>query len=273
MIRRGPTPSYYRLACTTGAIVVALAMLPHKAVAGFVAGSYRVDIASSERLLNALGTPEEAEVQHQVSCDNPHYRVRARNKPAIKITNDVGSGGDLTGFTLRINQAAYLFGEGDTALDGFDQFIKRSAYTDPGVDITGSSLSGDGRTVTVNFSGLSAGKSAIFRVDLDTNDVNLFPFPDFRNVLFGADSGGGPGTPAVTTATFTAGGMSTTSPETALDPILGQMSFFEGSVRPYNASDPVIPSGGGGTTIPEPTSVVLLLTGALGAAALRRKRR
>ncbi len=259
-----------RLSYVAGAMVLTMAMQSHVVVAGSVNGSYTIDIASSERLLDALGTPNEAAVQQQESCDNPHYRVRARNKPAVMITNDAGSAGDITSITLQLNESVYLFGQGDTALDGFDQYIKNSAYTDAGVDITSSSVSGS--TLTVNFSGLSASKSVIFRIDIDTNDPNIFPFPDFRTVLFGADTGNGPGTPAEHTATFTSGDMSSTTLATQLDSIVGQMEFFEGQVRPYHSADPVIPHGGGGT-VPEPTSAVLFLAGMMSAIALRRKQR
>jgi len=253
-------------------------------MAGPVQGSYLVSIASSDRLLDAqdkygVGSDEYNQIQTEESCDNPHYRVRARNKPAVLIQNDSSSEGSLTSFMMTINEAAYVFGAGgDSPLDGFDAYIKRSAYADPGVDILGSSVSTDGQTVTVNFDGLTAGKSVIFRVDLDINPnpqfSGLFPFPDFRSVLFSMDNEGKPtDTTGVTAATFSSGDMSSTTSKSTL---FGKFDMqFEGeNTRPYHAIDPVIPGGGGGEVgIPEPASLLLMLAGLMCTPLRRRTQR
>ena len=255
--------------------LVALALTINQANAGVVSGSYQVSIAESERLLNALGTPEEAQVQIEESCDNPHLRVRARNKPAVLVTNDGTSQGDLTSFTLQINQLGFEFGSGDAATDGFTQFIKHSAYTDPGVTIDSSSVSMGGQLLTVNFSGLAPGLSAIFRIDLDPLDPNVFPFVDYREVLLGLDDQGQPGggPPGETAATFSLGDMSTTTNSTPLPGAQSQAEFFNEQIRPYHAADPIIPvtSNGGTAPVPEPSTIFLLAVGGLGLMALRRK--
>jgi PEP-CTERM motif-containing protein len=267
-----------RSLCLVAVMASALAVtnLPAKAVASSLSSSYTINFAESTRLLNALGTPNEQIVQKEESCDNPHARVRARNRPGVKISNSETSVGNLSSFTIEIKKTAYLFGTGDSPLDGFyDQYIRTSPYSDEGVDITGSSVSEDGRELTINFDGLAAGKSVIFRVDLDTNDDSIFPFPDFRNVLFGNSDGSG--MRATTSATFLSEAGSAITPKTLLTKISEldqkQIVYWEGNVRPYSVIDPVIPQGGGGTTeIPEPTSAMLLLAGVVGAFAVWRKR-
>ncbi len=273
---------FSRVLSVLGVLALASMTLPH-AVAGPIQGAYEIAIASSERLLNAgdlygFDSTEYDGIQMEESCDNPHYRVRARNKPAVLIQNAESSEGDLTSFTMRINLDAYIYCTGDSAMDGFNAYIKRSAYADPGVDITGSSLSADGQLITVNFAGLSAGKSVLFRVDLDVNPDpiygDLFPFPDFRTVLFDADEDGKPtGFTGLTSATFSLGESSSTTPET---PLFANPDFdfeWEGeNTRPYHAIDPVI-TGGGGGGVPEPTSLLLLLTGLVGVSMSRRTQR
>jgi len=246
----------------------------NRASAGVVSGSYVVNIAESERYLNAIGTPEEAQVLLEESCTNPHLRVRARNMPGVQVTNADSSQGDLTSFTLQINELGFEFGTGDTASNGFTQYIRQSVYTDPGVNITGSSVSQNGRLLTVNFSGMAPGLSAIFRIDLDPVDPNVFPFVDFRQVLQGFDENGqsGGGTPGETTSTFTSGDMSTTTSATSLTGNDDPLEFFNEQIRPYHADDPIIPSSGSGSTdpIPEPSAIVLLTSGIFGLMALRR---
>jgi hypothetical protein len=280
MINSIRTRFFYRTIGLLGALVLAIAALPH-AMAGTIQGSYEVAIASSERLLNALDVHgidslEYQEIQLEESCDNPHYRVRARNKPAVLIQNRDSSEGALSSFTMTINLAAYLFGAGGDGGDGFDGYIKRSAYADPGVDIIGSSVSPDGQRVTVNFDGLTAGKSVIFRVDIDVDSnpiyADLFPFPDFRSVLFDMDDEGDPTEhTGTTTATFSADGMSSTTSES---PLVGKFDMeWEGeNTRPYHVVDPIIPGGGGGG-IPEPSSLLLMLTGLVSSSMLRRTKR
>ena len=272
-----------RLACVlcplaVTAFALAMATLPSEVFASSLSGSYTIDFAASTRLLDALGTPNEDIVQQEESCDNPHARVRARNRPGVKIFNSTASVGDLTSFSIEIQDkdSPYLFGTGDSPGDGFGgQYIRTSPYSDENITIKGSSISEEGRKLTIGFDGLSPGKSVIFRVDLDTKDDSIFPFPDFRNVLFGGGDNGG--MLAVASATFTSGDGTATTPDTPLNEISESdqehIVYYEGHVRPYSVIDTVIPQGGGGTTeIPEPTSAMLMLAGVLGALAVRRIR-
>jgi len=253
--------------------------------------AFTMTMSPYARTLNALEefgpmSPEFMEVWKEDSWDNPHLRVRARNKPAIMIVNENNSVAPLTTFTLEINNPGpFFFGMGDFATDNFVGFIQNTIYTDPGVTITGSSVSGDGKTLMVNFDGLTAGRKAIFNIDLDSSDPGLFPFPDYRLVLCGAPSGPGDpsGLPATISATFT--DASSPPPNTttltmdlsgAIDPITGMQvtpsvpEFFEQNIRPAKLMEMNEIKE---KFIPEPSSAMLALAGVAGLAALRRHRR
>ena len=167
------------------ALLATAASQPASAVVPSPVG-YELQISPYARVLDAVGTPQFMDVLWEESCDNPHLRVRARNKPALMLINDITSTASITSFKLTINAGDYLFGTGDIVTDNFNNFIKDTIYTDVGVSITGSSVSPDGKELTVNFSGLDAGKKVIFNVDFDAQNMAMFPFPDYRNILFGA---------------------------------------------------------------------------------------
>lgn len=236
--------------------------------------SFELQISPVARVLDAVGEPYFMEVWKDESWDNPHLRVRNRNKPAFMLTNDLMSVAPITSFTLTINEGPYLFGTGDTAIDGFTDYVKNTMYTDAGVTITGSSLSPDGKTVTINFDGLEPGKKAIFCVDLDAEDMNMFPFPDYRNVLFGAptSAGGTPTDAASYAVTFTSN--SPAPNMQTLGGVFDQMTsapdYQNDIIRPYVVMDMVEITTVGGQ-IPEPTGAVLALVGMAALAGLRRR--
>lgn len=237
---------------------------------------FTLHVSPYARVLEYLGTPEFMDVLWEESCDNPHLRVRARNKPAIMLTNNADSAAPITSFTLSIDTSQpYLFGTGDIVSDNFTNFIKNTIYTDAGVSITGSSLAPDGKTLTVNFDGLTAGKKAIFNVDFDAEDADMFPFPDYRMALLGAPyPGEDPTTPATYAATFTNAASPAPNSQTLsneFEQMTETPTYHDLVIRPYGAMDKVevIPGGG---EIPEPNSLVLAISG-LTALAVRRVRR
>ena len=237
---------------------------------------FTLQISPYARVLNAIGTPNFMDILWEESCDNPHLRVRARNKPAIMLTNNGDSVAPITSFTMSIDVTQpYMFGTGDIVADNFTNYIKNTMYTSAGVSITGSSISPDGRSLTVNFDGLTAGKKAIFNVDFDAADPGMFPFPDYRMVLLGAPQPGeNPTPPGSFGATFT----NSASPLPNSQTLSGQFtqmtetpSYHDLVIRPYGVMDKleIITEGG---QIPEPSGIALGLSG-LGLLAVRRLRR
>jgi hypothetical protein len=236
---------------------------------------FTIQMSPYARVLEYLGTPHFMDVLWQESCDNPHLRVRARNKPAIMLTNNADSAAPITSFTLSIDASQpYLFGMGDLVSDNFTNFVHQSMYTDAGVTITGSSVSPDGKTLTVNFDGLTAGKKAIFNVDFDAQDPGMFPFPDYRMVLLGAPyPGENPTAPGSYGATFTNAASPVPNSQTLtadFDQMTQTPTYHDLVIRPYSAMDKleIIP---GGAQIPEPSSMLMALAG-LGMLAMRIRR-
>lgn len=237
-------------------------------------------LAPTARLLDAWWTPDYYDVLYDEMCDNPHLRVRARNKPAIRIDNKGNSAAPITEFTLEINSGPYFFGTGDFDTDAFTDYVRKTIYTDPGVTITGSSVSADKRKLTVTFDGFEADKTAIFNVDLDAPNGD-FPFPDYRNVLYGAPLS--QGDPATTPASFTLKYVDGASAVPNEKLISGNFQvqldaqgnpevpdFQNADIRPYVEVDrmEIIEF-----EIPEPSSAALAAVCGMALAAIRRRPR
>lgn len=276
MINRIQIHFFYRISCVLIALSLTIAVLPQAKAQLLDNSTYAVAIASSERLLDAMdeygiGSEEYRQVQEEESCDSPFYRILARNIPAILIQNISNTEADfLTSFTIAINVDDNFFGEnGDKPNSNFADYIKRSVYTSPGVEITDSYVDIASQELTLEFNGFSPDESVIFRVDLDTDDPEAFEFPDFRSVLFEADEQGNPtDNTGETWATFSKS--SDTIPTPLIHNPNFNMEWEEGNTRPYHAIDPVVPGIGHGG-VPEPTSLLLMLIGLAGTTMRRRR--
>jgi hypothetical protein len=236
-------------------------------------GEFHLAVTSSARLLDSLWEPDYYDVKYEEQCDNPHLRVRARNTPAIRIDNFSATLQPITSVTFTINQDEYIFGDGDGGSMIFDDFTSNSPYTDAGVTITGSVLSTDKKSLTINFDGLENDMKAIFLVDLDIdptapNADDLFPYPDYRNVLFGAplDNGDAPTNPASITVHY--GDGREIGPAT-LQQLTEAPVYQNDTIRPYGLADRVDVHT---FQIPEPSSVALALAAAAAAISLGRRR-
>ena len=265
--------------------------------AGFVNGNFSIDIAESERLLEALvqnrrneiSDQELLQIENQEQCKNPAIRLIDRNRPAILIQNTTdpnGPGGDneISQFTIDLEQAGFEFGTGDFDPDIFDNgFTYLSSRSDSGISISSSlgTISDtdptlDPTKLVLDISGLTAGAALIFRLDLDATSPNALLYPDFREVVLGADTGNGVGDPALVSATFAAGtGQDRMTTSTPAIPFSGGMQgqlLTSGILEGYHAqSSADMFSSTGGTEIPEPSSALLLALGSL-AGLMRRSR-
>lgn len=260
-------------------LVALLSMMCGPMAHGALIGAgYSLVISSSDRVLAALETSMQQQIIADEMCDSPHLRVRARNKPALKLTNDsnAASTAPLSSFTIDIESNDYLFGSGDTPFDAFQQFISVSPFSDASVQITESSLNADKTALTVNFSGLTAGKSVIFNVDLDAINAAMFPFPDFRSVLFGApmNHGGSPTAPANTMARFVDPGSTPSSRDVSqqLTQLTSVPAYANERLRPYYTMDPIdILTVKTSTLVPEPATWLAGLSALCSTLLVRRR--
>jgi hypothetical protein len=214
--------------------------------------------------------PEMMAIIMDASWDNPNLRIRARNKPAFMLINTSTSPtSEITSLSITLAASnTFTFGDGDMAMDNFTGYIRNNvSYNDPGVTITGSSLTNGGKTLTVNFDGLTVGKRVLFNTDFDTSAG--FPYPDFRTVLFGA-----PALPADLPSAPASYVVNFDTPAATIANNFQQMTetleFASSNIRPYSVMDMVehIPVTG---QVPEPGTAVLAIAAVGAFAGLRRR--
>ena len=261
------------------------------AEAGFVSGSYQINIGESGRLLEAMVKEQRGLINHnqftaikmEEMWKSPSIRLVDRNRPAIVLqnTSDSSSNNEISRFTIDIKQLGYEFGNGDFNPDPFAGALTLlTKYSDPGVTLSSNygtvsdvDSTIDRTKLVLNIGGLTPGRSLIFRVDLDPMPMASVAYPDFQHVLLGADigDGQGPATPAGITALFASGSMTTATSEMPFAPGMGQTFPMAGLLEPYHFQSPSsLYQQTGGTEIPEPSTALLLLAG---VASLWQQRR
>jgi hypothetical protein len=275
------------------AALVAWASTP--AQAGFVSGSFKVDIAESERLLEAMLREERGEItpaqlgaiKHEESCKNPSIRLIDRNRPAIVLqnTSDLSTENEISQFSIDLQQFGFEFGNGDFDHDPFAGMLTiLSNRSDPGITLASSygtvsdmDLTEDRSKLVLDIGGLTPGKALFFHLDLDPNPMTTVAFPDYRHVMLGADvgDGNGPAAPALISALFAAGKgsdlMTTATIPSEFNPGIEEILSTAGLIEGYHsqASSQRF-STSGSTEIPEPSTVMLLLAGLAGLSRTRR---
>jgi hypothetical protein len=281
--------------CLWASFVVALvAWTSTPAHAGFVGGSFKVDIAESERLLEAMLKEERGEItpvqlsaiQHEESCKNPSIRLIDRNRPAIVLQNTSArsTGNELSRFLIDLQQFGFEFGNGDFDPDPFAGMLTiLSNRSDPGITLASSygtvsdvDLTEDRSKLVLDIGGLTPGKALFFRLDFDPSPMTTVAFPDYRHAMLGADvgDGNGPADPALISALFAAGEgsdrMTTATIPSEFDPGIEEILSMSGLIEGYHSQASSQRYSTSGTTIPEPSTVMLLLAGLAGLSRTRR---
>lgn len=239
-----------------------------------VLASYTVKLSEKEAVLMA---PDDPTAQKVAMWDHPFQRIADRNMPWIEITNEGESTAQITQFLMTIGDTDFNFSNVH-----FGAPIMPSVHNPAGIGLTATiddSGSNAGNQLMVNFTGFDPGETVRFRIDIDPDDPDAFPHPDFRRVLFDMN-GNDPSDNSRVQLQYSDGEVTIDTPTLAFDdypvnPLSGIfVSFEQANIRPYTWMEPVeIFELGDRTVIPEPStwSITLLAVGAAGLWARRRK--
>jgi len=269
----------YGFTCLITAVVVCIST---PLFAGVITGSYQVDIGESERLLEAQLRLNRNEISQQQfnaieieeTCMNPSARLQARNRPALMLLNTSASENEILSFTIDLEEVGFGFGTGDVPTDGFlGSLAVLSNRSDASVTMS-VMLEADTSMLTLNFSGLSQGAAAIFRIDLDPTPVIGPLFPDYRGILLGADVGDGPTSPALILANFGMDDMETATNPTPFNGGFEEPILNAGGLEGYHSQSISHRFGmeGGTSEIPEPSTAVLMLLAGVVVATRRQSK-
>jgi len=198
------------------------------------------------------------------TCQNPSSRLQDRNRPYLSIRNTSTVDDPITSVVVNMEEAGFEFGDGDILGDGFDGLLAMlSTKSDAGVSLTSASFGADNSELQLDFLGLTQGRAAIFRLDID-KPGGVFMFPDYREAFQGANEGNGRnGDLAILETNY---GVGTTT--SLMFPQVGELSL---AGRPENYHDQSMtppPT----TVVPEPSSLLLICAGLSGIAAMQRRK-
>ncbi len=227
-----------------------------------------------------LEYPGNMGVKMFASWDAPYQRIANRNMPFIEVMNLSDSTGNLTEFSITIGDTDFNFSK-----EYFGDYVIQSNST-PDPIISSITSTGDLLTLTFGDGGLAPGELIRFGIDIDPDPglEDMFPHPDYRLVLFDMNNldGNGIEDNSVVTAVFEDPNDSTmtATASTQLEDyeVTGpQSNYFNQIIRPYSVMEGVdifAASGfNGGTEIPEPSTIPLVLISVAGLAIWNRRHR
>lgn len=215
--------------------------------------------------------------------DIGYQRMMCRNTPYIELQNEATSTSPITEFHLTIGDNNFNF----APVQGSN--YAQLGSTTPGFSLTSSTLNnqGDELIVTIGNGGLLPGQLVRFQINLDVDPAYAATYsasfggsqPDYRTVLFDMNGlnvyTGSQKTSsednAQASVVFTPGGKS--NAVAFSDETVAAGQYYNNNLRAYRASDPVlIFQIGGGTEVPEPSSVALVMILVSAAACVLRSR-
>ena len=223
----------------------------------------RVLRASIELEEGIINQAEYQQILMQETCHNPSSRLQDRNRPYLSVENTSDNGEEITSVVINMEEVGFEFGTGDVTGDGFDGLLSMlSDESDDGVELTSAMYLGDNSEIQLDFTGLTEGLAAIFRVDID-EPAGMYMFPDYREAFQGANEGvGRTGALAKLSATFDTG-----ATVNALFPQVGLVTN-SGIPERYHAQSTTSMAT---SMVPEPSTLVLFLAAVAGTATMRRR--
>lgn len=237
---------------------------------GEAVASFTVKLSEKEAVLM---DPDDPTVQKVAMWDHPFQRIADRNMPWIEITNESDSTSQITQFLMTIGDIDFNFSDVH-----FGDLVMPSDHNPADVGLTASvEPSGPeaGNQLMVNFTGFDPGETVRFRIDIDPDDPDAFPHPDFRRVLFDMN-GNDPSDNSRMELHYSDGLIGTGRlDDYPVNPLAGIfVSFEQANIRPYSWMEPVeVFELSDRTVIPEPStwSIAVLALAAAGLWSRRRR--
>ena len=228
------------------------------------------EFALSEKEL-VLAHPDDHAIEMREAWDQPYQRIAARNMPFIELRNTSETeASQITEFSISIGDTDFEFSN-----DTYGQYAVRGDTSSPGVLISSAMVSDNGELLTVQIEGLDPGEVLRFRIDLDPRDMNAFPHPDFRTVLFDMN-GDNSGDNSEITVVF----RETTPPNDTVTlhnmlpdyDVDGPQAFIANeAIRAHVMEGVDIFPLDGSQLIPEPSTLLLLTFGCIGSVLMSNR--
>jgi len=131
-----------------------------------------------------LAHPGDQAMANYAQWDTPYQRLLDRNMPFLMLQNEESSSLPITELRLSIGDKLFNFGNTASMFHGLYTMVGR---TNPDA-VVNSHVEDAGNELVVNFGsqGILPGELVCFRIniDVDANHPEIFPYPDFRTVLF-----------------------------------------------------------------------------------------